>query len=397
MSSSQNHHFVSVNPHSPRRLSLYVIEATQQCNFRCRYCCFSGQYDERRVHNPAVMDVSTADATVDFILATNCPDRDVRVTFYGGEALLALQIVKHITSRLYDALKERVEFAVSTNGLLLTDGIVDWICYYPRFKAYVSLDSYAELHDRNRLTAGGSKTFSRIMANLERFDARHHERYIDSVFYLVTLTSWKELPEASRRWGDTEVLRHRPPMHLSFVISRNPADVNEMIASMDERRRVLDTALAQYEAGMDNLLTSKFKEWTDIVNRDSQSVETEGTITVTTCVEDFYRTFISSEGDIYICERFAGHFTIGTVYDGIRPGALEEIEKSFIDLRNKQCAKCEVAGICSKCMTLLNHADDHEMLDALCVLERRSIRLIGEYAWKRRQYDRRRELSRRDR
>lgn len=341
------------------------------------------------------MDVSTADATVDFILATNCPDRDVRVTFYGGEALLALQIVKHITSRLYDALKERVEFAVSTNGLLLTDGIVDWICSYPRFKAYVSLDSYAELHDRNRLTAGGSKTFSRIIANLERFDVRHHERYINSVFYLVTLTSWKELPEASRRWGDTEVLRHSPPMHLSFVIPRNPADVNEMIASMEERRRVLDTALAQYEAGMGNLLTSKFKEWTDIVNSDSQSAETEGTITVTTCVEDFYRTFISSEGDIYICERFAGHFTIGTVYDGIRSDALEEIEKSFIDLRNKQCAKCEVAGICSKCMTLLNHADDHEMLDALCGLERRSIRLIEEYAWKRRQVDRRRELSRR--
>lgn len=393
MSPSRVHNFVPVNPHSPGRLSLYVVEVTQQCNFRCRYCCFSGEYNERRVHNQAVMDDATADATVRFILTTNCPDRDVRVTFYGGEALLALGVVKSMVARLYEALRDRVEFAISTNGLLLERDVVDWICSYPRFNVYVSIDSYRELHDSNRITVAGSKTFDRIIANLERFSRTHHERYMQCVFFLVTLASWQELPEASRRWNESEVLRHRPPMHLSFVMPRNVDDVKAMSGSIGQRKMVLDIALSQYEAGFDNLLTSKFKEWTDIVRRDSQAAVSDDTMTVTTCVEDFYRTFVSSEGDIYICERFAKHFTIGSVYDGIIPDAPEKIEKSFIEFRNNRCRQCEVAEICSKCMTVLNYDGDSDMLDALCDLERKTISLIAEYAWKRRQADRRRQLA----
>lgn len=339
------------------------------------------------------MSDATTNATIDFIVATNYHDRDVRVTFYGGEALLAFPLIKSMVARLYKILGNRVEFAISTNGLLLKKDVVEWICSYPKFKVYVSIDSYEELHDRNRLTVGGSKTFNRIIANLEQFKRLHYEKYMQSVFFLITLTSWGELPEASRRWNDTPVLNHRPPMHLSFVMPRNVADVRNKLGSIEKRREVLDTALSQYEAGYENLLTSKFKEWTEIVNQDSQVVNHSDTIIVTTCVEDFYRTFISSEGDVYICERFAKHFKIGSVYGGIRTDAPEEIEKVFIKFRNNRCKNCEVANICSKCMTLLNYENDSEMLDALCELERENIKLIAEYAWKRRNIDRKRELT----
>ena len=387
-----DHKFVSVDPHSPRRLSLYVIEVTQQCNFRCRYCCYSGEYNERRVHNPLVMNETTAKATIDFIIATNCPDRDVRITFYGGEALLAFPLVKSMVESLYGLLKERVEFAISTNGLLLNREIINWICSYPKFKVYVSIDSYEELHDRNRITVVGLKTFNRIIRNLECFSKLYHEEYIQRVFFLVTLTSWDELPEASRQWQDSEVLKHRVPIHLSFVMPRNVDDVLHAIDDVFSRRKILDVALEQYELGLDNLLTSKFKEWTNIVNRDSQTLEEETVITVITCVEDFYRTFISAEGDIYICERFSKHFKIGTVFDGIIPYAAEEIEKQFIGFRNKRCKKCEIANVCSKCMTILNYESDIEMLDAVCDLEIQNIKLLKEYAWKRRQSDRKRSL-----
>lgn len=338
------------------------------------------------------MNERTADATVKFIIETNCQDRDVRVTFYGGESLLELKLIKSMVSKLYEVLGERVEFAVSTNGFLLKEDVVDWICSYKRFNVYVSIDSYKELHDRNRITIRGSKTFNQIITNLERFDKKYHERYLLSVFFLVTLSSWEDLPMASQRWSDTGVLRHRPPMHLSFVLPRNVADVKVMSKSMEERKTVLDLALSQYEAGQVNLLTSQFKYWTDVINHDSQAVQTNDDIIVTTCVEDFYRTFISSEGDIYICERFAKKFIIGTVFEGLYVDAPNEIEDSFIKFRNRQCNDCEVVNQCSKCMTILNYEDDIEMIEALCDLERKNIKLIAEYAWKRRMIDRKRCL-----
>lgn len=386
-----SYRFVSVHPHSPRRLSLYVIEVTQQCNFRCKYCCYSGEYEERRVHNPLSMTEVTIEDTINFILKTNCQDRDVRVTFYGGEALLQLKVIKEFVTRLYRAFGNRIIFGISTNGYLLTHELIDWICEFPKFNIYVSLDAYEELHNRNRITVHGENTFNKIVSNLEYFSEKYSHRYKESVFFLVTLTSWTELPEVSRRWSDISILNTRPPIHLSFVMPRGINDVERMIDTIDERKKVLDQALIQYQIGEVNLLTSKFKEWTDLVSQNSQMTIKDKTILVNTCVEDFYRTFISSEGDIYICERFSKGFKIGKVSDGeLSMAEPERIEEEFIRMRNQRCGKCDIAKICSMCPTVLSHSP--RMLDAICHLERKMMQLFQEYAWKRRQVDRKKQL-----
>lgn len=338
------------------------------------------------------MDEATASATVDFILSTNCPEREVRVTFYGGEALLALGVIRHITSRLIKELGQRVRFGISTNGLLLKPDVIDWTCGFRNFDVYVSVDSFRELHDKRRVTVGGAATYDKIMDNLSYFSKHYPERYVESVFFLVTLESWSLLPEASRRWDDNALLRHRPPVHLSFVMPRGINDIRERLERIDERRDVLDLAIQQYSAGDENLLTAKFREWTDMILRNSQSNVDNGNITVTTCVEDFYRTFISTEGDIYICERFKRDFLIGSVTTReIDPDEIERLEARFIDSRNERCGSCEVAPMCTMCMTALNHTS--EMMDELCRLERRMIALLKEYAWKRRMVDRRKQLG----
>ena len=71
-------------------------------------------------------------------------------------------------------------------------------------------------------------------------------------------------------------------------------------------------------------------EWTDNIHRGMQYVQEGNDISVVTCLEDMYRTFISAEGDIYICERFCSEYKIGSVDSGgIDEAQLQNLENSF--------------------------------------------------------------------
>lgn len=51
------------------KITMFTIEMTQQCNLRCSYCCYSGNYRDRRIHNMKEIPYDTLQRTVDFINA----------------------------------------------------------------------------------------------------------------------------------------------------------------------------------------------------------------------------------------------------------------------------------------------------------------------------------------
>lgn len=385
--------FSAIHPHSKRRLSLFTLELTQQCNFRCSYCCFSGKYHDRRVHNARQMTLETMEQTLRFIVDSHCKDRLTIVTFYGGEALLALDKIKWMISHLRLALGSNVGFSISTNGYALSKDVVDWLCTVDDCEVYITIDGYRELHNSNRRTAGGQPTFDRIMSNLRYFRDKYPVEYNKRVHFLVTLQRWRQLPEVSDKWMNNSFLRDKIPVHMSFILPKNIQEMRNSVSPMKERLEVLELALERYQKGEDSLLTRQFKEWTDGPLRNMSHWQNGTEITVATCLEDMYRTFISAEGDVYVCERFCSNFTIGHVSykQVLDERKIDELEQHFIDRRNRLCTHCTAAKSCTMCMTSLNYSD--EELSALCVTEREMCAAIKEYSWRRRMYDRKKELS----
>ncbi len=93
-------------------LKRYVILPTTGCNARCIYCFEEGM----PIKN---MDIATADQTVDFILQTY--DRSgIEITWFGGEPLIANNIISHICRRLS---QNDVPFTseIITNAMLITE------------------------------------------------------------------------------------------------------------------------------------------------------------------------------------------------------------------------------------------------------------------------------------
>ena len=95
--------------------------------------------------------------------------------FFGGEPLLNLPVVYYLAERLWRAARERgVEMGISiiTNGLLLTEEVVDRLVPYGLRGVKITLDGDRETHNRMRPLRGGQGTFDRIIENIRRVAGR---------------------------------------------------------------------------------------------------------------------------------------------------------------------------------------------------------------------------------
>ncbi len=137
-----------------------TICPTLRCNFRCPYCFELSQQDCR------FMSADTQERLISWIKDHKniCA---LSVAWYGGEPLLAFDIICALTER-FQALGLAYEKAsLVTNGYLLdmekirrlNDLNIDFI--------QITLDGPPEMHDTRRVLAGGSPTFARIIENVE--------------------------------------------------------------------------------------------------------------------------------------------------------------------------------------------------------------------------------------
>ena len=140
-----------------------TICPTLGCNFACPYCF------EDRV--PGIMTGEVQDDVV--ALAERMLEaggaRELQVNWFGGEPLLAPEVIGSLSGRLIDLARSRgAEYKASivTNAYLLTQDIADMLARSEVRSALVTLDGIGAAHDATRHLAGGGATFGRIASNL---------------------------------------------------------------------------------------------------------------------------------------------------------------------------------------------------------------------------------------
>jgi uncharacterized protein len=135
---------------------------TEACNFRCVYCYES--------NTGGRMSPGTVNG-LERWLTHRFPELEkLTLNWYGGEPLLALEIVeqlqRHISTLLGCHPDVDVRAAMTTNGYLLRPALLRKLVSLQVTSYQVSLDGPGEHHDRTRTLAGGQGTFDRIWDNL---------------------------------------------------------------------------------------------------------------------------------------------------------------------------------------------------------------------------------------
>ncbi len=164
-------------------LQQMVVSLTDACNLACRYCCYSGRYSFRSKRANNFMSRQTLDRAIDHFIVHSAGTRPDRrcIGFYGGEPLLAFEMIRHAVKRVSERAPEaNIRFNVTTNLAALRPEMIQFFHRYD-FGIYVSLDGPKTVHDRYRVTADGKPTHDVIMNNLGKirdYDPEYYRRKI---------------------------------------------------------------------------------------------------------------------------------------------------------------------------------------------------------------------------
>ena len=140
-----------------------TICPTMNCNFDCPYCF------EHHIPGKMSKEVQDDVAALAGKMLDIAGGKYLGVTWFGGEPLLAPDVIENLSERLMALAKEKgAEYSagIITNGYFLTQENADMLSRCQVKTCQVTLDGLGAAHDATRHLAGGGGTFERITGNL---------------------------------------------------------------------------------------------------------------------------------------------------------------------------------------------------------------------------------------
>ena len=140
-----------------------TILVTHNCQMRCTYC-FEGNKDNTSI------DDNIATQIIKLLEDNSKTCQRLRVTWFGGEPLLAYDKIKHLSNKIMAFCKSNnVSYVadITTNGYALTNSRCQELVEYLNVKRFIiTLDVLAHIHYKRRPLVSGRPTFERIWNNI---------------------------------------------------------------------------------------------------------------------------------------------------------------------------------------------------------------------------------------
>ncbi|GFE61455.1 geopeptide radical SAM maturase [Geobacter sp. AOG2] len=301
-----------------------LVTLTLECNLACGYCFedpFRGRF---------VMDDHTAELLILRLKEQMAIGRNVTVDFYGGEALMALPLLKRIAGHLVEAARElgvTFTFNIITNATLLTRQVVQDLLPLGLAAVRATLDGPKDIHDQQRPFVSGKGSFDTIVANVKavhdlvpvdlggNYTRDNFRRFPEMLDYLVAEGI---SPAALKAIGFAPVM----PKADGSVSS----DLNSACASTDEPWVIEASLFLRQEAITRGFPVPKLRS--------------------AACMIEFeHDLVVGYDGSLYKCPAFMGReeLRVGSLADGVGDYAASH----NLDLwKNDECLECAYLPLC---------------------------------------------------
>ena len=337
------------------RVGDMVLQVTQNCNFRCEYCAYSGSY-YNRTHTAKRMSLETALRAVDFLME-NSIDRDtVNIGFYGGEPLLEMDLIRQIISYVEtEYIGKKVTYSLTTNASLLSDETADYLME-KSVGILVSLDGPKEYHDEHRCYVNGDGSFDSVMDNLGRLKKRH-PKYFERVRINSVVPPGRNIKKIVDFFSSNEVLS-KTEFRLTTV-----SDVGcktEIIYDDEFNSQMLGerTKMMLYGLGLlsREYVNLSFSSYFDELFYMFKLLKNKGRLPATShpggpCTPGIRRLFVDVDGNFFPCERVSE--TSDTGIGNLQSGFSEQKIANILNvgkLTEQQCKQCWAFSYCQQCI-----------------------------------------------
>ena len=321
---------------------IFELVTTRNCNLNCKYC-FEGEKTNE------VMLPSKIAIILEFInnyLEQNfIEDKEhVVIDFNGGEALLNKQF---ITSFINATTEKNYSYAITTNGILLDNDIIQLI-KEKRIRLQISLDGKRESHNLNRITKDNHGSFDQVIEKLIMLKERELSASVD-ISLVVTPETVDKLSE-----------------NILYILNLG---FHKIYASYCADYQWSEESLRIFSIQLNNLR----KIYNDFYNQGipiyisliSENIES----TLRHCKKPLCGACIDCiailpNGNILPCGGFVGcdnedDICIGNIYSGIDPKRINfYLEHKDLSLNNEECKICKLLSRCHhNCLAVNNRVE----------------------------------------
>lgn len=140
-----------------------TIAPTLACNFKCIYC-----YETSK---PGIMSSDVAEKIVDFVKFESDQIKNLSISWYGGEPLLAKELIYSLSNKFIEICNEKnIEYSafIISNGSLLDDDTISKLIEYQVRGIQITIDGPPEIHNSRRVDKANIGTFDLLIENINK-------------------------------------------------------------------------------------------------------------------------------------------------------------------------------------------------------------------------------------
>lgn len=293
-----------------------TIATTQACNFVCPYCYEKGIEFKN-------MSDETANNIVDFIRNNLKNNSDLDITWYGGEPLLAIDVIEKISEEVFKYINiDKYNASIVTNGYLLTREYAEKLNKYKVKTAQITLDGPPQIHDARRKLASGKGTFNKIIENIK------------NTCDLIDITIRVNIDNINKAYIEelVNILKENDIYDKVFLYVAKVDDYSE---ETNKNKSILT-----------------YEEFSNLHNKFTENNKTFNHIPMINpniCVSVNSNGFvIDPEGNLYKCWDEIGRKEgiIGNVKDGFEYNETFFFYNNYNPFDDKKCLECKLLPIC---------------------------------------------------
>lgn len=177
-------------------LKAISIEITDRCNMKCEYCGYSNLYEQYGItRNKGMINENIIFTLIAELnkFWENSFEKKVDISFYGGEPLLGMSIIKKVVSFLDKKYTNIIfSYKMTTNGLLLSKHI-DFLVKY-NFNLSISLDGN-KYHNSYRKLKNGKESHEYVVEELLYVKNKYPDFYRNNIHVSAVLHNLNRINE----------------------------------------------------------------------------------------------------------------------------------------------------------------------------------------------------------
>lgn len=344
-----------------------VLELTEDCNLRCKYCIFSEKFNNFRTFTREKMNWEIARAALDY--AKEHSDNKITIGFYGGEPLMNFPLMRKCIEYCQETFDENKEvlFTFTSNLTLMTKEIAEYLATVKQCKITCSLDGPKDIHNEFRVAHNDLGSFELTMRGLKTLIDALGKKAEDSISiysvvsppfaiekfermkYFFNQLTW--LPSSTifnMAYVDNSGLEDEDSNKEIFALKKEHYESNEMERTDPIMSwalgEVCASRMSQYEINIvrEDLIGTHFRP---LLKKPLALMARNGC-----CTPAQKRLYVTTSGEFHVCEKIGDSPAFGNVITGVD---IDRLHKYYIEeyetLSKEECSNCWARYLCKVC------------------------------------------------